>query len=308
MLSVGILIVALAGAGIAISTRRHSVADAMTQIRGWPLLASAGVALLGIVATFGLWREILNGFEVPLPWTEGARLFFTTQLGKYLPGSVWPTVLQMEAGRRYGATRATMLAANLVTIVLGSTVGLLVAAAVLPFYDAGALRHYWWALAAVPFLGALLHPTVIGQTIKRLSAMVRRPNPDLELDLRSEARGILWSLASWGALGLHIGLLAMSVGRLGPSVLLLSIGGMSLAVSLGILFIPAPVGVGLRDVVLGLVLSRSLTAGQTLVVVVGSRAILVVCDVVAAALAWVISVGRAVPAGGIEDSPGCGPG
>jgi hypothetical protein len=67
---------------------------------------------------------------------------------------------------------------------------------------------------------------------------------------------------------------------------------MALAVAAGILFIPAPAGAGLRELVLVLVLKGDLGAGGALALVVASRVLLVIADVVLAALGAAIG-GRA---------------
>ncbi len=45
---------------------------------------------------------LLNDLGSPLPPAGSLRVFFLGQLGKYVPGSVWPAVAQMELGRDYG--------------------------------------------------------------------------------------------------------------------------------------------------------------------------------------------------------------
>jgi glycosyltransferase 2 family protein len=60
---------------------------------------------------------------------------------------------------------------------------------------------------------------------------------------------------------------------------------MALAISAGVLFIPAPAGAGLREVILVLVLRSALTPGQALAVAVGSRVLLIVADLLLAGLA-----------------------
>ena len=42
-------------------------------------------------------------------------VFLVGQLGKYVPGSIWAYVLQMELGKRYGIARARVFAASLET-------------------------------------------------------------------------------------------------------------------------------------------------------------------------------------------------
>lgn len=275
----------LTAAVAAIYRQRHSFVDALDAMGAGALVGSAGIALVATAFTYPVWREVLLGLDVDMPWFAGARVFFVSQLGKYLPGSVWPVVIQMEAGRARGASRRTMLAANLITLVLSCAVGLVIASVVLPFSDAHALRRYWVLLVALPFLLALLHPRAVPWMLDRAFAMVHREPLGQRLHVRDSLRAAGWSGASFAAQGLHVAVLALAVGEGGGAhTVLLALGGMALAVCAGVLFIPAPAGAGVRDVILTLVLSTTLTNAQALAVVVASRMILIVVDVVLAAL------------------------
>jgi glycosyltransferase 2 family protein len=248
-----------------------------------------------VAATFAMWREVLRGLGVIMPWGAAARVFFTSQLGKYLPGSVWPIVLQMEAGRSRGASRRTMIAGNLINVVMACCTGLLVACLLLPLYDAHALARYWWALLALPVLLSLLHPRALPALLDLAFAMLRRPPLGERLDVRSGLRAAGWSLVTWVCFGAHLTLLCAALGHGGVSVFVLSTGGVALAVSLGVLFIPAPAGAGIRDIVLKLVLGVVFSvSGQALAVVVASRLLLIVADLVLAAAAVVTPRRKAV--------------
>jgi uncharacterized membrane protein YbhN (UPF0104 family) len=285
--ALGILVIAVvvAAAGLAIYTKRHSFADALHSVGIGPMLASLLVAVLSVALTFPPWLVVLRGLGVGMPWAAGARVFFTSQLGKYLPGSVWPILIQMEAGRARGASRRTMLAANLITIVLSCTACLTLACLLLPLSGARALAGYWWLLAGLPFLVASLHPRAVPWLLDRAFALIRRPPLAQRLHVGDTARASAWALVSFVALGLHVAILALAIGGGGLSTVLLCIGGMGLAVAAGVLFVPAPAGAGVRDVVLTLVLSSRLDSGQALAVVVASRVILIVADVMLAGLA-----------------------
>jgi uncharacterized membrane protein YbhN (UPF0104 family) len=284
---IGVVLIALivVAAALAIYHQRHSFIDSLDKLGAGAMIGSFAVALLGVALTFFIWREVLQGLEVDMPWRIGARAFFTSQLGKYLPGSVWPVLVQMEAGKARGASRRTMLAANLITIVLSCAVGLILASALLPISDTRALSHYWWLLLLLPFLIALLHPRALPWVLDRLFALMHRPSLDERLPVRNTVRAAGWSVGSFVFQGLHIAILALTLGGGGFSTVLLCIGGMSLAVSAGVLFIPAPAGAGVRDVILTLVLRATLSGGQALAVVVASRALLIVADLCLAALA-----------------------
>jgi hypothetical protein len=285
LLGVAVIVVVAGAAAYAIYRQRDAFSQALHDIGAGGLLLSLALGAVGVGLTFLSWREVLLGLDVDLPTGTAARVFFTSQLGKYLPGSVWPVLMQMEAGRSRGASRRTMLAANLVTIVLGCVVGLLLACVLLPLSDARALSRYWWLLLALPFLLALLHPRVMPWLFDRVAALLRRPAALRPLPVRDTVRASLWFAASFTALGVHVAVLAWAVGGGGGSTLLLGIGGMALAVSAGVLFIPAPAGAGVRDVILILVLSAVLTGGQALAVVVASRVLLIAADVLLAGLA-----------------------
>lgn len=77
-------------------------------------------------------------------------MFFLGQLGKYLPGSVWPLMAQMELGRDHQVPeRASGAAVGVFLLVVVGT-GLLVTAAVVPLLGADAVGGFWWLPAMLP--------------------------------------------------------------------------------------------------------------------------------------------------------------
>jgi hypothetical protein len=271
-------------AAVALANERRAFFDAYHRLGVAAVLAAFVAGAAGVLATFMMWRTVLHGLGANLSFRIEIRLFFVTQLGKYAPGAVWPALMQMEAGKSHRASRAQMLAANLMTIVLGCCVGLVVAVVTLPFYAASSLGRYWWLLVALPFLLALIHPRSFPALLNIAARVLRRPPLAQRLRVQAEAAAAAWSLASWGALGLQVAILASKAsGGVDVSVILLSVGGMALATTVGVLAIPVPAGAGIREVVLGLVLSRVMPPGTALAVVVSSRVLLTLADVALAA-------------------------
>lgn len=292
----------VAAAAFAVYRERDAFADALRRIGAWPMAASLLIATVAVGLTFPTWRAVLAGLGVPLPWAFGARLYYTSQLGKYLPGAVWPVVAQMEAGRSRGASRRTMLSGNLLTIVLSCCIGLLVACVALPAWSPHALTHYWWVMLALPLLVTLLHPRALPTLLDKAFALLRRAPLNEQLPLRYTTRAAGWAVASWIGLGLHLYVLSAALGHGGVSAFALCTGGMALAVSAGVLFIPAPAGAGLREVVLVLVLGSIMTPGEALAVVVASRALLIAADLLLAAAAAAARSRRRPAATGVPDA------
>ena len=278
LLGAAVIALVFAAAGYAVYHQRHSLGHSIREIGVGPMLGSLALGVVGLALAFPVWDAVLRGLRVHIPRGEAASVFFTSQLGKYLPGSVWPVLMQMEAGRARGASRRTMISANLITLVLGCAVGLVLAAALLPLSDATALHRSWWFLLALPLLLALLHPRAVPWLLDKAFGLLHREPLGERLGARDTARATGWAALLFVAHGLHVAVLALAFGAPVGSTVLLSIGGMALAVAGGVLFIPAPAGAGVRDVILGLVLRSQLTSAQALAVVIASRVILIVAD------------------------------
>jgi uncharacterized membrane protein YbhN (UPF0104 family) len=293
-LAAGVVVaIVVAAAGYAIYRDRHTFADTIRRVGLLATIASFAAGVVGVAATYPAWRQVLAGLGVRFPWAAGARVFFVSQLGKYLPGSIWPVLLQMEAGRARGASRRTMLAGNLITVVLSCATGLVVACLLLPISDAHALAHYWWVLLALPPLLVLLHPRAMSGLLDRLFRLLGRAPLGERLAPAATAAAAGWSVVSWLGLGLQVWILYAAATHASFGGWLLCTGGMALAVSAGILFIPAPAGAGLRELVLVLVLKPDLGTGGALAVVVASRVLLIAADLLLAAAAFALPGDRA---------------
>jgi glycosyltransferase 2 family protein len=292
LLSALMLVLVLVAVAVVVSRNRQAFIDSIDKVGVGGIVLSAAAALVGVGGTYLQWRAVLIGLDVRLGVAEGARVFFVSQLGKYLPGSVWPVVMQMEAGRRRGANRRTMLAANLITVLLSVCVGVVLAGLLLPFSVPAALHRFWWALAALPLLVVLALPRSLPFLLDRLLKVLRRAPLDVVMTGSATRTALGWSALSWVALGTHLAVLVAAIGKPSLGLLALCVGAMGLAVSAGVLFLPAPAGAGLREVVLGYVLVAVLTSGQVVAVVIASRVILLLADLLMAGLVALTSPRR----------------
>jgi hypothetical protein len=84
------------------------------------VLLSVLAALAGMFANVMAWRAAAADLEHDVPVPTALRICLVGQLGKYIPGSVWAYVLQMELAKRAGLPRARAFLATLVTVGLGA--------------------------------------------------------------------------------------------------------------------------------------------------------------------------------------------
>lgn len=284
LFSAAVLVLVLVGVAFVVARNWDAFIVSIHKIGVAGFALSLAAAVLAVLGTYLQWRSVLVGLEVPFGFLEGARVFFVSQLGKYLPGSVWPIVMQMEAGHRRGASRKTILAANLIAVLLSVLVGVVIAGVLLPFSTPAALRRFWWALAVLPLLVILAHPRSLPFLLDRVLKLLRRAPLDVRMTNAATLRALGWSALAWVAFGVHLAVLVAVVDEPSLGLLALCIGGMGLAVSAGVLFLPAPAGAGMREIVLAYVLAAALTSGQVIAVVVASRVIILLADLLLAGL------------------------
>ncbi len=179
----GFVAVTVGLGGYAVAREWTSVRAALSDL-GFVTVAEALLSVLAaMVMTMQAWRVLLAGLGSPLPVRPAARIMFIGQLGKYLPGSVWPVLAQMELGHAYQVPRHRSASASVLAMVVSLLSGLLTALVTLPFV-AGATA-YRWAFALVPVLLAGLHPRVLNAILGRLLRVARRPPLDQPLTGRA---------------------------------------------------------------------------------------------------------------------------
>jgi uncharacterized membrane protein YbhN (UPF0104 family) len=265
--------------------QRGTVRPLIGQLSMRSLGAALAAVLAGILATFLCWRTVLGELSGPLPVAAGARVFFLGQLGKYVPGSLWPVMAQMELGRDYQVPERASGAAVGVFLLLIVGTGLTVAAVSAPLLDPGALHAYWWLLAVLPLALLAIFPPVLNRLLALGLRLARRPSLPAPLSTLGVLLAAGWSLASWLAYGVQIWVLAGQLGAGGLLVLARATGAFAAAWCAGFLLVVAPAGAGVREAALIVLLGAVLTRPQATVVAVVSRLLFVLGDLGWAAVA-----------------------
>ena len=277
---VGFLVVALTAAALAIAGQRDQIVTALRGAPGWMIPVASVASVLYLGATFASWRAVMRMLGASLSVPDAFGLFFVSQLGKYVPGGVWNVVAAGELGADLRVPRRTSVSAMMVALVISVASGLVVAAPAL-LLSAGAGAYVWvWAL--VPVLAALLAPPVLDRLLGVAMRVLRRDPIDHELSWGGVLVAVGWSLAGWLLAGLQVWALAVGLGaEPGLRTIGLSVGGYALAWVVGFLFLIAPAGVGVREIVLIAVLGGAAGSATVLAVALLSRVLLTVADVLA---------------------------
>ncbi|MEU6997065.1 lysylphosphatidylglycerol synthase transmembrane domain-containing protein [Nonomuraea sp. NPDC046570] len=271
------LLVALGFGAWAVARQWDAVTAGFARLT-WPMLAGSLVAviaaLLGAMLT---WRTLLADLGSPLPLRPAAKVFFVGQLGKYIPGAVWPLLAQMEMGKDLGVPRSRSAAAFFLMMPIQLASGLLVTLVTLGW------DRYGWLLLVIPVLAVLLEPKVINGLIGFGLRKLKREPLERPLTRRGMLTALGWALVGWLAYGVHLYFILADMGT--SADLMFAVGAFALSWCLGIMTFVVPAGAGVREAAMVVVLAPVLDAGPAIAVALCSRIVIIAGDLICAGTA-----------------------
>ena len=225
--------------------------------------------------------------------SAGARIWFLSNLARYVPGNIWSYVGAVELARREGVARRVTLAVMALTQVL--SVGVAVAAG-LPVLLAERAR-----LGRPALLGAVVVAALGGLAVLfrgRLLELARRRMPGFDPgELTPSAGTVAWLVAGyavyWAVTGLAFAALVAALHPLAAGDIPLVVAAYAAAYAAGFLALLTPAGLGVREGVLVVALAPVLPAGPALVVALVSRVWMMLVELAGAAVAHLVARRRA---------------
>jgi hypothetical protein len=249
------------------------------------VVGSALLTWLMYALLVAAWRMMLLGWGERLRPIDAARIWTVSSLGKYLPGKVWAiagmAVMAQRAGvAAWAATASAVmlqaLAVGSAAIVIGAT-GVAVLEAEYP-----GVRPILLGLiaASVVGMGLLMWPTLVRALLRlvRVQAPVRT-TPGAGAVLFGAASNV----TAWCGYGVALWLLAAGLFDAPGLTLLRAVGAFTASYLAGLLFLPAPAGIGIREAVFVLMLEGAIGREPAAALAHASRLMLTITELGAAA-------------------------
>ncbi|MBW0254632.1 lysylphosphatidylglycerol synthase domain-containing protein [Cellulomonas sp. PS-H5] len=286
----GLIVLVVGAAVVALVNERGTIAATVDDIAPWQLVATLVVTVVGIYLGMLSWRAVVVGIAHPGPGRRLGQVYLVGQLGKYLPGSVWAVVLQMEIGRKNNLPRPQVLVAALVSTGISVAASLVVGLLAIPQL---APTHPWmrWLYLALPILLLSMHPRVVTWAVDLVLRLVRRPRLESPITARSIVVSFLFAVAMYCVYGIHLWLLVRSRGGIGLENAAFLTGALALGMTVGVLAFLLPSGLGAREAVLVAALATVMPSGVALAFAVVSRAMFTVAEL----LTMAVSLAPEVP-------------
>lgn len=240
------------------------------------LIAGRGV-LAG--ASFVIASQRLAGADR----AAAAFAWLRSAVAKYVPGIVWYPLTAVERLRRFGVPAAPAAMAFYVDAVGSIVAAVIIGAIALPAFIATEAGTALWLLLAIP--GALsLHPRIFALGLRVLGRVTSRRTEDIALSWRTVATVVLLHGGSWLAAGVALELVVRALDA--PVSWPLILAATSLSWAAGLLFVPVPAGLGVREAALVAMLVTELPTTTAVAAALASRALFVALDVAAFAASF----------------------
>jgi uncharacterized membrane protein YbhN (UPF0104 family) len=270
VISVVLTLTAIATIGWWIGQHHNAVWRALSSISPLAMLAAAALVGCGSLLTMLSWRELTVPSDSGFGMRAASAFFFSTQLGKYLPGGgVWPVIAQSYLADTLGRSRSQMITAASVNLGVSMLTRILLAAGMAPVL---APELWWVPLAALAgFLVLLFLPgqvIVLASRLPKLRTVDARAAKALGGRIR---RSACYSAAGWVVIGLQVYVLILAAGGDPLHTLYPAVAALALATVLSSVVVFFPAGIGARELIMVGMLSQLVDQPSALAITVVSR-------------------------------------
>jgi glycosyltransferase 2 family protein len=254
---------------------------------GW-LLAASVIILTTFAVLIETWRRVVAQLGSPLTFGAAARIWFVSNLGKYVPGRIWAlTTMAMLAGEQgvpvsvVGASSVVLMTSNVAT---GFAVVLLM--------SAGTVQRLAGSIAAIVaatigLFVLLFAAPYIATHWNRFAKRFHRAQLTVEIPAAAILMAIIGTTMSWFLYGLAFMLFVRSIIGTAPGPYAAYVTANAASYLVGYLMIIAPAGIGFREVALATILPALgiATRPQGAVIAIASRIWLTVLEIAPSLLA-----------------------
>src|SRR3954469_9542569 len=99
-----------------LATQWSRVEPRLSHIQfGWQWIAAAtGLVLLSYLLLIEGWRRVLGAWDSHLPFRQASRIWFLSNLGKYVPGNIWSLTAMGVMARKRGMSAIAAAGASVI--------------------------------------------------------------------------------------------------------------------------------------------------------------------------------------------------
>lgn len=273
----------------------HNLYNSWHQISAydWSLDYSAfaiACSLMLLASSFYayLWKLILVRLGNPLSYRKSFRIFFLSQLGRYIPGKIWGILGLVYLGEREGIPKSLSAASITLQLILQLLSGTLVFLFTLPLWQRGIapLEGFYPFLILLPLGLLLIHPSIVRRGLGLFSRLTGQEVISIDWNYKEIlAQLALWTLF-WSLNGLAHLLLIKALFPFPLTYLPTVTGIFAFGWVVGFIALFAPAGLGVMEGTLTFLLGFYFPAYVAIIIALLTRLAHTGGDLICAAVAW----------------------
>ena len=227
-------------------SRRTDLREALTGAELLPLLIGVVLAIFAMTWIAAVWKWVLGQLGATVSYADTVPAYYVGELGKYIPGGLWPILGRGELLRRRGVARHVAYPSVFLSLGLLYISAAVVSAVAMPLVGvvgrSSPLLYLGVVGAAIAGTGAL-HPRVLAVVRSRVS--ISRLDDLQVLSWRAVWELVLAYVPTWLAVGLSTSAIAVAVSD-DVNVAHVAVAAI-VSWLVGFLIFPVPGGIGVRE-------------------------------------------------------------
>lgn len=250
------------------------------------LCISFGILVFTLLSIALIWRFILRKVGWKLSVKKSLRIWFLSNLGRYIPGKIWQVMGILYLCEREKIPKLASGTSMVLTQALSIVAALLI---ILPYGMLLGDRRFpgLWLLLflLIPAVLVVSHPAILGKLLNILSRRLRRG--EIRVDIRFPDMLVFLSLflLGWLAYGLAFFLLVDSIYDIPIVIAPAMVGAFASAYTIGFVSLITPGGLGVREVVLASLLSLYIPLAMATMISLMARIWFTIAEIICCGIA-----------------------
>ena len=268
--------------------------ESLGKFKPVPLVLSAIFLGLGFMLLVRIWTLILRETGEKLPYAAACKVWFASNMGKYLPGKIWQILGMVYLAEKKGIPKLKSFSTAVVAQFFSVVSGLLLAAICFGFHwypelpGWGGLIQIVSTVLILVCLVFIFAPRTLESSLNLLLRLLRKETVEFYFDTRKIITYLFCYGLSWLLFGAGLFFFAAGITEVVPGFLWKATGAFSGAMVLGFLAVIVPGGLGVREGVLAFLLSSSMPLPVTTLVALLYRLWFTLVEVVLFGISFLI--------------------
>ena len=239
----------------------NQVKDFDWQFNYYLLIISFALQIMALFWLVKIWQRMLRHTRSSVPYFKLFKVWFFTNLGKYLPGKIWQFLGMVYMLEREGVPKKNSFSTGVLAQAFSVISGLIISVL---FLGANLYSHFFSKNPTLVMVGAVFglailvlacYPKILERIVNLGLRILKKEKISLDITLKDVIIYLLFYSFSWLLFGLAFLIFVKAMADASFNMYPMLTGAFAFSLNIGFLAIFTPGGIGVREGVLVFLLS-----------------------------------------------------